>query len=912
MANLHRCFGDAPLQVPTSLSLKPPFFSAFHLPSHRHRHSLKPPTLSLAFTPRSHPNPAIHESIDPLPTNLSPKEQTLLLRSQRDWRRALRLFHHFKTDPHYTPNAIHYNVVLRALGRARRWDELRLCWIDMARDGLLPTNNTYATLIDVYDKAGLPKLAVAWLKHMKSRGVFPDEVTMNTALRVLKDSGRFASAEELFKQWCTGRVDLECLELDSEELELSPISPKQFLLTELFKSGGRVPVSMIGSEEGGGGLRKPRRAATYNTLIDLYGKAGKLQEASDAFAEMLRSCVAPDVITFNTMINVCGSHGRLDEAEALFGEMEVRRVRPDTKTFNIFMSLYATLGNVEVVLMYYRKIRLAGLRPDVVTHRIILQVLCEKRLVNDAENVIDEMLSSGFHVDEQSLPIVIKMYIDEGLLDDANVFFEKHCSGREISSKNYAAIMDAYAEKVLWKEAEDVFFRKRDAEHKKEVVEYNVMVKAYGKAKLYDKALDLFDSMRSYGTWPDECTFNSIIQMLSGAGWHDKARELFDRMKDAGFKPRCETVSALIACYLRTGLISEGVKLYQDMKKLDVQPNEVVYGLLIDAFAESGDTEEALHYFHLMEESGFAANQIVLTSLVKAYSKNGFWERAQELYGKMMNLEGGPDIIASNCMINLYSSLGMVREAKLIFDELRKNHQADGVSYSTMMYLYKSMGMLNEATNLALEMQRSNLLTDCASYNNAMAAYAVNSKLRDCGELLRHMSVRKILPDPTTFKIIFTLLKKGGLPPEAVSQLEISYTEGKPYARQIIITSLFSIVGLHSFALESCETFVSAEVGLDSSAYNVAIHAYGSANEIEKALNLFMRMQDEGLKADLVTYINLACCYGKAGMIEGLKRIYGLLKYGEIEPSESLFRALINAYNGAGKHDLARKWLSRK
>lgn len=723
---------------------------------------------------------------------------------------------------------------------------------------------------------------------------------------MLKDSRQFAAAEMLFSQWCSGKIDLDSLGLDFGELGLRSISPKQFLLTELFKTGGRVPVSsMIGSEEEGGGCQKPRRAATYNTLIDLYGKAGELDKASEVFAEMLTNGVAPDVITFNTMIGVCGTNGRLGEAEALLGEMEQRGVRPDAKTFNVFMSVYAATGNVEKVLKYYRKISLAGLRPDVVTHRIILQVLCERRMVNDAENVIDEMLDSGFQVDEQSLPVVMKMYIDEGLLDEANMFFEKHCSGREISSKNYAAIMDAYAEKGLWKEAEVVFFRKRDAEHKKEVVEYNVMVKAYGKAKLYDKALSLFESMRSYGTWPDECTFNSIIQMLSSGDQPEKARELLDRMKVAGFKPRCETVSALIASYIHAGLISEGVKLYQDMKNLDVQPNEVVYGLLIDAFAESGDTEEALHYFHLMEESGFTANQIVLTSLIKAYSKNGSWERAQELYGKMKTLEGGPDIIASNCMINHFAGLGMVREAKLIFDDLRKKVQADDVSYSTMMYLYKSMGMLDEATNLALEMKSSGLLTDCASYNNALATFAVNSKLRDCGELVHHLLARKILPDPSTFKIIFTLLKKGGLPPEAVSQLELAYTEGKPYARQIVITSLFSIVGLHPFALESCKTFVSAEVGLDLSAYNVAIQAYGAANEVEKALNLFMRMQDEGLKPDLITYINLACCYGKAGMIEGLKRIYGLLKYGEIEPNESLFRALINAYNDTGKHDLA-------
>ncbi|EHA8587390.1 pentatricopeptide repeat-containing protein [Cocos nucifera] len=842
------------------------------------------------------------EALDSLVGDLSPKELTVVLKRQRDWRRALRVFRRIRSRRDYLANSIHYNVVLRTLGRARRWDELRLCWIDMAKDGVLPTNNTYATLIDAYGKAGLVKEALLWLKHMKARGISPDEVSMNTVVRILKDSGQFDQGETFFKGWCDGRVELDCLEIDFDESD--SISPKHFLLTELFKSGGRAPVSNVAAalKEG---PRKPRLAATYNTLIDLYGKAGKLKDASDAFAGMLRSGISPDTITFNTMINICGSHGHLLEAESLLDKMEERRVLPDTKTFNIFMSIYASVGNTEAVLTYYNKIREMGLRQDIVSHRIILQLLCERKIVQKVENVINEMMELGARVDEQSLPVVMKMYINEGLLDKANIFFEKHCRGGGISSKNYAAIMDAYADKGLWKEAEDVFFGKRDIGFKRDVVEYNVMIKAYGRAKLYDKALSVFEDMRSCGTWPDECTYNSLIQMLATGNLLERARELLGRMREAGFKPRCETFSAVIAGYSRKSLISEATEVYHLMKTSGVEPNEIVYGSLIDVFAEAGKVDEALHYYNLMEESGLNVNQIVLTSLIKAYSTISYWREAQELYAKVKNMKGGPDIIASNCIINLYAGLGMVSEAKLIFDDLIRNGQADGVSYATMMYLYKSMCMLDEANDVAQAVQKSGLLTDPASYNSVMASYVVNGKLRECAELLHQMLAQRILPDASTFKTLFTALKKGRIPSEAVSQLESSYNEGRPCARQAIITSLFSVVGLHEFALESCDAFVSAEVALDSFAYNVAIYAYGASGEVDKALNLFMRMQDDGLKPDLVTYIFLAGCYGKAGMVEGLRRIYGLLKYGEIEPNESLYKALIDAYEDAGKHDLA-------
>ncbi|KAL3509455.1 hypothetical protein ACH5RR_028856 [Cinchona calisaya] len=843
---------------------------------------------------------------------LNPKELTVILKAQGSWSKVLRVFEWMKSQKDYVPNVIHYNVVLRALGRAKKWDELRLCWIDMAKNGVLPTNNTYGMLVDVYGKAGLVKESLLWIKHMKLRGIFPDEVTMNTVVRVLKDAGEYDRGDRFYKDWCAGRIELDGLDLDSmDDMEsregLGPVSLKHFLLTELFRTGMRNnPSKDWGSTDGELSVQKPRLTATYNTLIDLYGKAGRLKDAGDVFADMLRSGVAMDTITFNTMIFICGSHGYFSEAESLLDKMEERRMNPDTKTYNILISIYADAGDIDSALRYYRKIREVGLFPDEVTCRAVLQLLCKKEMVQEVETVIEEMEKSGVHIDEHSLPVVMKMYVDQGFNEMANVLFEKCLLNVRLSSRSYAAIMDVYAEKGLWAEAEAVFFSKRDIYgQKKEVLEYNVMIKAYGKVRLCDKAFSLFKGMKNHGTWPDECTFNSLIQMFAGSDLVDQARDLLAEMREAGFRPSCLTFSAVIANYARVGRLSDAINIFQEMSKAGVKPNEVVYGSLINGFAEAGKFEEAIYHFHDMEASGIPANQVVLTSMIKAHGKVGSAEGAKRVYEMMKNLEGGPDIVASNSMLNLYAELGMVSEAKLIFDNLKEKGWADGVTFATMMYVYKNMGMLDEAIVVAEDMKASGFLRDCVSFNKVMACYATNSQLVACGHLLHEMVEQKLLPDSRTFKVLVTVLKKGGVPTEAVRQLESSYQEGKTYARQAVITSVFSVVGLHAFALESCEILLKAEVGLSSFAYNAAIYAYGASGNSNEALNIFMRMQDDGVQPDIVTLIHLVSCYGKMGMVEGIKRTYSQLKYGDIEPNESLYEAIINAYRIANRKDLA-------
>ncbi|XAR68037.1 hypothetical protein NMG60_11003028 [Bertholletia excelsa] len=837
---------------------------------------------------------------------LSPKEQTVILKEQRSWERVVRVFEWMKSQEDYLPNVIHYNVVLRALGRAQKWDELRLCWIEMAKKGIIPTNNTYGMLIDVYGKSGLVKEALLWIKHMKLRGIFPDEVTMSTAVRVLKDAEEYDRADRFYKHWCAGKIELDELDLDSIA-DNDSISLKHFLSTELFRTGGRSPPGkLIASSDIDCSTRKPQLTATYNTLIDLYGKAGRLKDAADVFSEMLNSGVDIDTITFNTMIFICGSHGHLSEAEELLRKMEEKAISPDTKTYNIFLSLYSHVGNTEAAIECYQKIRRVGLFPDVVTHRAVLLMLCERNMVEEVEAVLEEMQESGVLIDEHSLPVLIKMYVNEGLIDRAKTIFEKAQNDGEISSWICAAVMDAYADKGLWAEAEAVFCRKRDlVGQRKDVAEYNVMMKAYGKGKLFDKAFLLFKDMKHHGTWPDECTYNSLIQMLAGGDLVDQARELLTEMQEVGYKPPCQTFSAVIASYVRTRRLTEAVDVYQELERMGVKANEVVYGCLINGFVEAGTVDEAFHYFRIMEENGIQANQVVLTSMIKAYGKLGSLEGAKLLYEKMKNLQGGPDIVASNSMLNLYSDLGMVSEAKSIFDTLKEKGWADGVTYATMIYLYKNMGMLDEAIGVAEEMEQFGLLRDCISFNKVMACYATKGQLVECGRLLHKLLCQKLLPDVGTFKVLFIVLKKGGVPSEAVAQLESCYQQGKPFARQAVITCVFSIVGLHALAHESCEVFLKAKSGLHSFAYNVAIYAYGTSGEIDKALSVFMQMQDEGLGPDMVTYINLVRCYGEARMLEGVKRIYSQLKYGEIEPNESLFKAVIDAYKNANRHELA-------
>jgi pentatricopeptide repeat protein len=196
---------------------------------------------------------------------LSNRERTIILKEQKDWRRAVEIFNWFRRERGHELNVIHYNVVLYNVGKARRWGlVLRLCH-EMHSFGVAPDNSTYGTLINVCCRGGRGWATLVWLGDMCKRGLMPDEVTMSIVMQAHKKAGEYETAELFFKRWSSDSIR---------------------------RMGGRPHYSLC----------------TYNTLIDTYGKAGHLEKVSDTFNQMLREGVAPKVVTFNSMIHAWGKH----------------------------------------------------------------------------------------------------------------------------------------------------------------------------------------------------------------------------------------------------------------------------------------------------------------------------------------------------------------------------------------------------------------------------------------------------------------------------------------------------------------------------------------------------------------------------------------------------------------------------
>ncbi|XP_010674359.2 pentatricopeptide repeat-containing protein At3g23020 [Beta vulgaris subsp. vulgaris] len=708
----------------------------------------------------------LDEAFRPWEERLSNKERSIILKEQVSWERAVKIFEWFKKKGCYELNVIHYNIMLRILGKARKWGELEMLWDEMKLKRIAPINSTYGTLIDVYSKGGLKEEALVWLQRMNEQGMEPDEVTMGIVVQMYKKLGEFRKAEEFFKMWSSDKSTKGKDALKAHRVSATKVNSRAQLNLSLY---------------------------TYNTLIDTYGKSGQLQEMSQTFQKMLEEGVVPDTITFNTMIHIYGNIGKLEEVNTLVRKMEELNRAPDTRTYNILISLYTKRDDINLAFSYFARMKQACLDPDPVSYRTLLYAFSIRQMVFEAEMLISEMNKRGLEIDEFTQSALTRMYIDADMLEKSWSWFKRFHLEGNMTSECYSANIDAYGERGYVDEAEKVFVCCQEKK-KLGVLEFNVMIKAYGIGKKYDKACQLFDSMEKLGILPDRCSYISLIQSLAAADLPHVAKPYLLKMQEAGLVNDCVPYCALISSFAKLGQLELAKSLYQEMIGYEVQPDVVLYGVLINASAESGNVSDAIDYIDALKKAGLSLNDVICNSLIKLYTKVGYLEEAEDTYRLLRSFEKGADVYSSNCIIDLYSKRSMVTEAEEIFYDLQERGEANEFSYAMMLCMYKRIGRLEEAMRIAEKMQELGLLTELLSYNSVLALFAVVGRLNEAVSIFKEMLRLEIEPDDSTYKSLGLVLVKSGVPKQAVAKLEVTRKTDHKSGLQSWVSALTSVV----------------------------------------------------------------------------------------------------------------------
>ncbi|XP_062083932.1 pentatricopeptide repeat-containing protein At5g59600-like [Humulus lupulus] len=390
--------------------------------------------------------------------------------------------------------------------------------------------------------------------------------------------------------------------------------------------------------------------------------------------------------------------------------------------------------------------------------------------------------------------------------------------------------------------------------------------------------------------------------------------------------------SKLVAMYASCGDMWSAKYVFDQIPK----PNVFALNWMVFASAFNGSYGEAVRYFSLMQELGITGNKFSFSIVLKACIGLMDLNKGREVHAMVYKKAFENDASVGNAMIDMYCKCGSVCYGRKLFDKMI---QRDVPCWTSMICGYFNAGKSELALDLFEEMKLQGLEPNEFTWNAMIVGFARCGDTHGVSELFSRMRKRGRVPDLVTWNAIISGFTQSQHAGEALEMFRNMIASGtRP--NQVTITGLLPVCGLMGSVQTGLEIHgLIYRMGVDVNTYvacalvdmyskcggvknarsvfdsvhnknvalwNVMIGCYGKHGMVDSSLQLFERMEEEGMRANEVTLVCVLSACGHSGLVEKGLEIFSSMKerYG-VEASKEHYACVVDLLCRSGKMEEA-------
>ncbi|XP_057477885.1 pentatricopeptide repeat-containing protein At1g08070, chloroplastic-like isoform X1 [Actinidia eriantha] len=379
--------------------------------------------------------------------------------------------------------------------------------------------------------------------------------------------------------------------------------------------------------------------------------------------------------------------------------------------------------------------------------------------------------------------------------------------------------------------------------------------------------------------------YNTLIRGLSSTKLPLEALRLYQKLLRSGLRPNNFTYPFVIKACTESSMIQYGVLIHPQIIKSGLESDPYIQSSLIHFYVTRKDLHAAQQLFDLCSETDLVS----WNSMIDGYVKFGQIELAQQVFDRMVIR----DVISWNTMINGYGILGRIEDAKRLFDEMPVRSI---VSWNSMLAGYDKCGNVEDAFNMFTKMPYK----DVVSWNTMLACYAHSGKSNEALSLFDEMQALGIKPNEATMVSLLSACGHlGALEQGLCLHSYLSYHKIK--TNSIVGTALVDMYAKCGSISRATEVFHSLE-SKDVLAWNTIITGMAMHGSTKDTIQLFEKMQREGVAPNDITFVALLGACRHAGMVEEGQRLLVCMSrtYG-IAPKIEHYGCVIDLLARAGR-----------
>ena len=384
------------------------------------------------------------------------------------------------------------------------------------------------------------------------------------------------------------------------------------------------------------------------------------------------------------------------------------------------------------------------------------------------------------------------------------------------------------------------------------------MLRAYANAGRSYEAMDLYIYMQRMGVAANNFTFPFVLKVCGSELGVVFGKVVHGQVLRSGFASGVFVEAALVDMYAKCGEIGDAHEVFDQMLVRDV----VCWTTMITRYEQSERPLEALMLFRKMQEEGFLGDEITAISVASAVGQLGDGRMAESVHSYVVLNGFIEDVSVGNSIVGMYAKCGNVERGRLVFDRMEER---DGISWNAMLSGYTQNGQPTDALSLFNQMQSSKCDPNPVTALIMVSACSYLGSMHLGRKLHNYVISSKMEMDNNLRNAIMDMYVKCGDLDTAVEMFN-NFDPGKR----------------------------------DVSSWNVLISGYGVHGRAKEALELFSRMQMEGVEPNDITFTSVLSACTHAGLIDEGRKCFADMTKLSVRPEMKHYACMVDMLGRAG------------
>jgi pentatricopeptide repeat protein len=436
----------------------------------------------------------------------------------------------------------------------------------------------------------------------------------------------------------------------------------------------------------------------WTTMLDAFGKSGKLQYALEIFDQMKRRGFQPDSITYTCLLTACANAVNLEHGKRIHNDIIKNRVNMTVNLHTALVNMYGKCGRLDTAC----DIAMNSHHTEPTVFASLFAACANHGDIQRGVAVHEYIIKRGIVLNLNLFTSLINMYGKIGGTDKALIIFDQ--------MKQHGVEPNA--------------------------VTYNCLLTACVRTGDINRGKLLHEEMLKQNVIPTIELQNTLINLYGSCGELEMAFNLYDQFKKLALTPDDVTYTCLLTACTDLSNLSKGQAIHRDIISRRVKISVSLQNAIINLYGSCGSLATALELFDQMKLSGMKPDHVTYTCLLKACGDQKNLQAGKLLHEEALNNGVKETIAFQTAAISMYYKCDEINIALEYFNRLKLDTGLNQDTYSFMLTACAEMTMLEEGKEIHLHMLNSgikitntlkgaliHMYSKCGAYENALSIF---------------------------------------------------------------------------------------------------------------------------------------------------------------------------------------------